>query len=74
MSKKCLNCTAPTTDKDQICPICRATIIQWLAGEIEAMLQYDKRPYKEVKVENGQIIVTIDWEDVVENVKIAKGG
>jgi hypothetical protein len=39
--------------------MCRAEEVQDLADEIEAMLEYDKKEYSEVKTDGNRVIVVV---------------
>lgn len=59
MSEQCEGCQDRTTNKDRICDLCKAEWVEHTANEIEAMLQYDKHDYVEVRTERNRIIVQV---------------
>lgn len=59
MSKECETCLDTTTNKDGICDMCKAEWVEHIASEIEAMHQYDKHDYLEVRTERGRVIVQV---------------
>lgn len=59
MSQQCRVCQDKTTNKDGICDLCRADQVEFIASEIEAMLQYDERRYKSIKTEGDRVIVEV---------------
>lgn len=59
MSKECETCLDTTTNKDGICDMCKAEWVEHIASEIEAMLQYDKHDYLELRTERNRVIVEV---------------
>lgn len=54
-----MSCHDTTTNRDTVCDMCRAEEVQFIADEIEAMLQHDSREYSEVKTEGNRVIVVV---------------
>jgi hypothetical protein len=59
MGHQCHVCQDTTTNKDGICDLCRADQVEFIAKELEAMLQYDERRYKTVRTEGNRVIVEV---------------